>query len=287
MIKVDRSDVKMPGCLEPGQAGDKEMQRAVNFYATKGNKNKKFESYTVYGKKEIKARLNQLFYKKCAYCEMPYGGAPLDTEHFRPKGWIDYIKVDGTVAQIRPGYYWLAATWTNLLPSCIDCNRGREQDDAGSSTVGGKENFFPVAPGYTHVTAWRGDIGSEKRLLINPCEDDPEKLLIFHEDGTVTPKYNSGLKYLMADASIFHYALWRGDLIQARKRHAILLKDLLIDIAEDLYKLRIKKSKKIEARLRRHTTLLQQEYLEPKHPFMALTKTLIRTYLGTVDISSV
>lgn len=56
---------------------------------------------------------------------MDYGGAPLDVEHFRPKSEIDEVDpatfrpVPGR-APTAPGYYWLAAAWSNLLPSCIE-----------------------------------------------------------------------------------------------------------------------------------------------------------------------
>lgn len=73
----------------------------------------------------IRDKLNEYYYYKCAYCEM--GGGKADIEHYRPKG---EVKEDTT----HLGYYWLAYEWSNLLPSCKDCNR-----------EGGKKTMFPVS----------------------------------------------------------------------------------------------------------------------------------------------
>ena len=46
-------------------------------------------------------------------------------EHYRPKARVSTEQGD------KPGYYWLAARWENLLPSCTDCNSPRKQVMAG------------------------------------------------------------------------------------------------------------------------------------------------------------
>ncbi len=58
--------------------------------------------------------LKDLYKNKCAYCEA-LSHDP-EVEHYRPKG-----KVVGGHRGNR-GYYWLAYEWTNLVPSCHDCN---------------------------------------------------------------------------------------------------------------------------------------------------------------------
>lgn len=80
-------------------------------------------SFSVYKHADVKERLEELFHGKCAYCESRYSSTrPMDVEHYRPKGRV-------AESEGHPGYYWLAAEWTNLLPSCIDCNRRRNQFD--------------------------------------------------------------------------------------------------------------------------------------------------------------
>jgi hypothetical protein len=81
-------------------------------------------------------KLNDWYFGKCAYCERFY---KLDVEHYRPKGEIR----DEDNALLRAvGYYWLGYEWSNLLPSCISCNRD-----------GGKVSKFPFLAGGNPVTA--------------------------------------------------------------------------------------------------------------------------------------
>src|SRR4051794_32743307 len=113
----------MPVCpailTGPDCAGARETNRAIGYYNRTPPPAKAY-GYRVYRADEIKQALNEAFGFKCAYCESFYEAtAPVDVEHYRPKGEI----VTSTGRTLRPGYYWLAAEWGNLLPSCIDCNR--------------------------------------------------------------------------------------------------------------------------------------------------------------------
>ncbi len=139
--------------------------------------------------------LEALFHGKCAYCESRYDlNAPVDIEHFRPKGGVE-----GTN---HPGYWWLAAEWTNLLPSCIDCNRRRYQQtpepfaslssglDTGRplgfvAVKTGKETSFPISANGIRITAepalgtLEAAIAAEQSLLLDPCRDDPNQHLTY------------------------------------------------------------------------------------------------------------
>ena len=77
------------------------------------------------GRRQMRVRdkLNHYYLHKCAYCERH---CKAEIEHYRPKAGISE---DGT----HPGYYWLCYEWSNLLPSCHECNAS-----------GGKMNQFPV-----------------------------------------------------------------------------------------------------------------------------------------------
>lgn len=70
--------------------------------------------------------LKSLYKNKCAYCEKFAHNPKID--HHRPKG-----RVVGTGANNR-GYYWLCYEWTNLLPTCTNCNE-----------IGAKGSKFPVS----------------------------------------------------------------------------------------------------------------------------------------------
>jgi len=143
---------------------------------------KKNYPFSVYSSADIKETLNALFGFKCAYCEGVTGGVmPVDIEHYRPKGEI----VDADMSVIRPGYWWLAADWDNLLPSCIDCNRGRwHKTGPGDETKYGKENLFPLKPGGVHAKL-PAEVADEQPLLINPANEDPTNHLTFVPDDTI------------------------------------------------------------------------------------------------------
>jgi 5-methylcytosine-specific restriction endonuclease McrA len=116
MIFVDKSKVSIPGVLiGKSSRGYKEKTRAIAHYS-KPNQNKVFK-FKVYSDRSVKERLIELFNDKCAYCESKvshiYSG---DIEHFRPKGKISEALIQ------KPGYYWLATEWDNLLFSCRNCN---------------------------------------------------------------------------------------------------------------------------------------------------------------------
>lgn len=71
----------------------------------------------------VEDQLAIAYKNKCAYCERI---CKADIEHYRPKKGISD---DAT----HLGYYWLCYEWSNLIPSCINCNR-----------EGAKHNQFPI-----------------------------------------------------------------------------------------------------------------------------------------------
>lgn len=62
----------------------------------------------------VRDTLRVLYKSKCAYCERS-AHAP-KTDHHRPKGRVVGMPTN------TYGYYWLAYEWTNLLPTCTNCN---------------------------------------------------------------------------------------------------------------------------------------------------------------------
>ncbi|RYE15232.1 MAG: hypothetical protein EOP45_18680, partial [Sphingobacteriaceae bacterium] len=79
---------------------------------------------SIYGNQLIVKKLKVIYTNKCAYCEC-YEPEP-EVEHYRPKK-----RVTGVPG--HPGYYWLCYEWSNLMPSCHDCNKAKS-----------KGNNFPV-----------------------------------------------------------------------------------------------------------------------------------------------
>ena len=195
MIRVDRAAVTAPADLDkrrrpPDNSNELERVRA---HMAGPDRDKAFD-FTAYSQGSVKAALDALFHGKCAYCESFYAKTqPVDVEHYRPKGMVE-----GEGA--HPGYWWLAMVWTNLLPSCIDCNRRRGQraPDADSPSMvrlqengdfdrsvslsSGKEAAFPLAAGSFRAAGEDDDCDQEQRLLLDPTRDDPDLHLAFHID---------------------------------------------------------------------------------------------------------
>ncbi|MFO1499382.1 MAG: hypothetical protein U1G07_13465 [Verrucomicrobiota bacterium] len=178
-------------------------------------------SFKAYSHPSVKASLEALFHGKCAYCENRYAGVhPVDVEHWRPKGAV-LVASGGKPAKRpkHPGYYWLAAEWTNLLPSCIDCNRGRTQLElpSGEKRNLGKANQFPLLD--EAKRAYRPEeSAAEEPLLLNPCEDYPESHFEFRQNAVIVPKRDAPLQARQrAAASITVYALNRVGLVDDRR----------------------------------------------------------------------
>ena len=242
MIRVIRGPA--PDVLvKPGGPGDTEKQNALAHYADPAKRGISF-SFKIYKHEEVKNSLNALFHFKCAYCESYFGAtAPVDIEHFRPKLAVE--RKDG--ALIKPGYYWLAADWDNLLPSCIDCNRARIHEHAGMDEpeLSGKANLFPIENDGRVVLDPGAETG-EQRLLINPCQDQVEVFFNYKTDKTVLNGKEAAMVVMFpaeaigsggirqADESIAVYGLNRFGLVKARGDQQLLLINQVKSIAKSL-----------------------------------------------------
>jgi hypothetical protein len=133
--------------------------------------------------KKLKPFLDNLFKKKCAYCEGIYeGGTWMDVEHYRPKAKVtldgnpqNIVKItDAKGEEIEhPGYYWLAYDWRNLLLSCKKCNSGK-----------GKMNQFPING--RRATSPLDSLQEEDPLILNPYDGfKTEEHLNFRPNGFV------------------------------------------------------------------------------------------------------
>ncbi|MER8803246.1 hypothetical protein [Mesorhizobium sp. M0998] len=197
MIPVvrDQAVVACAALNKIGSNGLTELEHALWFFggiAPQKNplppKPTKPPAFSVYKEEPVRDALRALFGTRCAYCESNYPHlAQMEVEHYRPKG--GYIDEHGVLK--KPGYYWLAASWGNLLPSCIDCNRERKQhhrsrDGKIVKSKSGKANRFPILPGTSYATT-PAAVALERPMLLNPCEDQPHLHLQFFADGFLQP----------------------------------------------------------------------------------------------------
>lgn len=202
-----------------------------------------YGKFTFYKNTQLVAELQQNFFLKCAYCESSFVHvSPADIEHFRPKSAVKIDEKTGKekVMELKPGYYWLAADWDNLLLSCIDCNRRRNQEIFGEEgkASSGKATIFPLENEDLRVRdheTWRKNgpavaIEEKNRLLLHPCLDDPADHIHFTLErdeeerliGVFAKPLNNSKK---GQKSINVYGLNRAGLIWARTREALHLQN--------------------------------------------------------------
>lgn len=127
-------------------------------------------SYTfrkLYGYEEFRNALEKCQGSKCCFCEQPISGG--DIEHFRPKSsW----QQDYNTGMNRPGYFWLAYRWENMLISCSKCNEN-----------GQKGTLFPVVG--TRVTSYTASCSTEDHVIINPADEDPSNYISFNKHSPI------------------------------------------------------------------------------------------------------
>lgn len=225
MVKINRPDGSEPPELRKSAA--KEIRRNRVKYRN-GNE----LSFSVYSQLYVKKALNDIFKLKCAFCDSRLNGAG-DVEHYRPKGKV-HIKV-GTAVQKIEGYYWLAAKWSNLLISCVDCNQRRNQlgEDGLTWSLTGKGCFFPLENEALRAKGPRG-INAEQPLLINPCVIDPEQHIKLLDNGSIEPIQINGFPSLQGQSTIEICGLTRLELLKSRAERAIFIKSTIRHIIRDI-----------------------------------------------------
>lgn len=131
----------------------------------------------IYGARSVRNALSKAQHYKCCYCECwlnpprrscPYG----NVEHFRPKGAVQQSRKRKVQ---KPGYYWLACDWDNLLLSCGHCNSK-------------KGSLFPLKANKDRARTHHTSLESEQPLIINPATEDPREHIHFRG---VTPKHKT------------------------------------------------------------------------------------------------
>jgi len=192
-------------------------------------KTKGFE-FKHYKHEDVRAALRKMFDRFCAYCESDYACAtPPDIEHFRPKSAFLVPEMgNGKPKLRRPGYWWLAASWDNLLLSCPGCNRVWTQDvrsikDVAKDQLSGKGNWFPLEDESVRASSVGGEV-RERPLLVDPCVDDPSQHFLFHSNGMVDWLTKKG------EESVRVYGLARDDLTRSREEHAIAVKSIIANL---------------------------------------------------------
>ncbi len=193
MRKIDRSSKPIPPALLDQPCTDhlilingnpSTIEAKSDFYKGKVVGADRSVTYTV-----TKA-LKELYINKCAYCEKRCFKP--EVEHFRPRG---RVIGDNPLPQ---GYYWLSYEWSNLLPSCHECNyvgaKGDKFPIRGTRVSTFPTSGLPAVFDPTQNVYGHHFLTSERPLYIHPeyCDDFWEHF-DFDLDGNMIGKSIEGL----------------------------------------------------------------------------------------------
>ena len=107
----------------------------------------------IYGHEDVKRALVAMHSRKCCYCESYVRHtSPGTIDHYRPKAASQQSVGDPFN---RPGYYWLAYDWENLLFSCPICNQTC------------KRNQFPLRNPNGRALSHSGSLVTEELFRFN------------------------------------------------------------------------------------------------------------------------
>lgn len=312
MITINRGDI--PDVLKQGEnpksKGELETIDALKFFSDQNNHKSTYRKvgtttvgYKIYSDNSVRDVLLDMFHGKCAYCESKitsiYNG---DIEHFRPKGEIK------EATPTKPGYYWLAAEWENLLFACPFCNQTNTHTIISNGilkeTVLGKLHQFPLVSEqyrlkYTHGQIYFSDRNTYKqafdleeteRLLLNPCKDSNiENYFEYKDSGVIIVNGNltEPIDIFRAEKSIQVYALNRLALVQARREKIIQIKAQIKRTEESIinYNRYAKQSDEekiwFEGIMRKEMKILKR-YKNINQEYSGLAKCIIRKYFEEI-----
>jgi 5-methylcytosine-specific restriction endonuclease McrA len=133
---------------------------------------------------EVVNALRLIYHNKCAYCETKEFDPQI--EHYRPKN-----KVTG--ARNHLGYYWLAFEWTNLVPSCFDCNKIGTGKGNRFPLIGGEGNRLSKPPlmgenllDVNEIRPNQPKLMNERPYLLHPEFDDADLFFSFDNEGVMS-----------------------------------------------------------------------------------------------------
>jgi uncharacterized protein (TIGR02646 family) len=255
---------------DPNGLWVKETQEAITHYKKKGqNLDYKFKYYN---DSRVKEAL-KLVFAKCAYCESYYADVyDGDVEHFRPKG-----RVKEKTPQ-KPGYYWLANDWDNLLLSCQHCNQGRRHLLEGDTKAvsRGKLDQFPIANDKKRAKKPSDSLDEEDkvRYLLNPCKDKPENHFSYDaKEGVIKAETEMGEK------SIEVYVLQRPSLVNSRQKRLLELLHQIGTAKEALERYNLNATNDNKHSLDRQISYLLDSFTSNDSPYAGMSRFFVRKFL--------
>jgi len=280
VIFVSRPRHTPTSLSKKGAKAAQERAAVLKFFTAAANVGVRYTGdFQAYKERDVVEALNEIFRQKCAYCESPYKATqPVDVEHYRPKNAV----FDEQTKMLKyPGYPWLAFEWSNLLPSCIDCNRQRTQEIRAGSRVLGKANRFPLLSEKQRARR-PGDERREVPLLLNPCRDRVETYFFYNDEGFVLPKPKRGLALQRASSTIEICGLYRTNLVRSRVEHLLRIKRD-IEVLHGHIKL-MNDNPGMRGAMDQLDLIVKtlRAYLEPDQPYTALARQFIEPVIADI-----
>jgi hypothetical protein len=130
---------------------------------------------------EVAHALGELYEWKCAFCESKRYKPQV--EHFRPKK-----KVTG-IAGNPLGYFWLCYEWTNLLPTCKDCNETKLNSfpiSNADNRVYGPTFLLNQEINFLEHNYQNSPLADEEPMFIHPEYINPELCFAFNIKGEIS-----------------------------------------------------------------------------------------------------
>ncbi len=150
------------------------LEKLAEFYKANNRSQKRYNfPFNSEIDTSLKPILHKEFHGKCGYCE---------TSLTLPNGIVDRFRPHNGVrdkSDYFPDlYWWLVYEWTNLIYSCRVCSQY-------------KANYFPIFGNRNELLT--SNLGLERRMLLNPCEDEPSMHLGYSK-ARLKPLTDQGLQ---------------------------------------------------------------------------------------------
>lgn len=159
MIRLTRSG-SIPSVLSPKSRRRRRAEESILARVESRDVLQSKHFRALWSDEVVRKKLSAMHNNRCCYCErFRDSSRESDIEHFRPKTAVAE-KVPN-----RPGYWWLAYEWTNLLFSCKTCN---EQY---------KKTHFPVRG--TRAVSPDDSLNEEQACLLDPASEDVDSAIGF------------------------------------------------------------------------------------------------------------
>lgn len=205
---------------------------------------------SIYASEAVKAELARCHHGKCCYCETPIlSPAYPHVEHWRPQ---KSSRQERGQKRVRPGYYWLAYSWDNLLWSCALCNSN-------------KSDLFPLEDPTKRARHHGMSLEEEAPAILKPDGDeDPRNHIAFHMEIPVglTPV---GRKTI----DVLHLG-WADELRRRGLDEIRKAQQLFIDLKDS-----------VDPKLQRHAESFRkfiEDAVRPEKPYSAM----VSDYLAAV-----